>query len=231
MQIQSRDGRIIINITEDIVNKSIYPQSDFSIIETPISSIDAEKMFHNLYQTQRSNHICLATVRLPKKLRLRAFNNLLFAEDAGFRYHDHVTIVSEEEYKSIPSNLTQIGETCVLFTKGEEMNKNATAWFREEVGDCSNVWDVTKSEYESMIDKTVSRHFSCELGVLMSQLASPLISRRFLVLGLIEPAMAEFAYEFDVALYGITVDEISARRVIKAYHKFLDKAEPRSKNG
>jgi len=231
VQIQSKDGRIVIMLTDDPIHKSVFPQADFSFVETPIGLEDTKKLFSHLYETQRSNHICLASVRLPKKMRLKAFANLVEAEHAGFKYHDHVTIVSQEEYKSIPSNLTQLGEITVLFTKGEELNKLNTEWFREEVGDCSNVWDVTPQDIETMISKTVSRHFSIEQGALMSQLSSPMICRKFLVVGAAEASMAEFAYQFDLNMYVVTSDEISSRRVIKLYNKFLEKQEGKHKNG
>lgn len=227
MQLQSKDGRIVIMLTDDPANKAVIPQADFSLIEIPIKTEDCKTVFANLFETQRSNHICMVSARLPKKMRLKAFANMMFAEEAGFKYHDHVTILSQEEYKSIPSNLTQLGETCVLFTKGEEMNKKATSWFREEVGDCSNVWDVTPQENETVMTKSISRHFSWEQGILMSQLSSPLICRKFLVMGIAETSMAEFAYQFDLQMYVITTDEISARRVLKFYQKYVDKQETR----
>lgn len=230
MQIQSKDGRIVIMLTDDPVNKSVFPQTDFSFIETPMSQADTKTLFTNLYETQRSNHICMASVRLPKKMRLKAFANLTEAEAVGFRYHDHVTIVSQEEYKSIPSNLTQLGETVVLFTKSDDINKKNTDWFREEIGDCSNVWDVTPQELETMISTTISRHFSWEQGALMSQLSSPMICRKFLVVGTAEASMAEFAYQFDLGMYVVTSDELSAKRVIKIYNKYLEKQEGK-KNG
>lgn len=231
MQITSRDGRIVIMLTEDPINSAIYPQADFSIVESPFEEARCKTMYEQLYKSQRNNHIVLSTVRLPKKMRLKAFANMTIAEEAGFRYHDHITLVSQEEYKSIPSNLTQIGETCVLLTKSEDMNKKATEWFHTELGDCSNVWDVSPQEGETLVSKSISRHFCWEIGILLSQLSSPLIARRFLIVGIAEPSMAEFAYQSNMQMYCITTDEVTARRVIKTYHKFLDKQDSRGKNG
>jgi hypothetical protein len=225
MQIQSKDGRIVINVSDEPVYDHVMPQADFSFIEAPLKPEDTKKLFSNLFSTQRNNHVSLVSVRLPKKLRLKAFGNLAVIEETGFKYHDHITIVSQEEYKHIPSNLTQIGETCVLFTKNEDMNKKATAWFREELGNCSNVWDVGVQDGEKMISKTTSRHFSWEQGLIMSQLSSPLICRKFLVVGIAEPSMAEFAFRFNLNMYVSTTDEISARRVVKIYQKMIEKAE------
>lgn len=225
MQLQSKDGRITISVSEDPIRKSSMPQADFSFIEAPMKMEDTRELFSSLFKTQRNNHISLVSVRLPKKMRLKAFANLAVVEDTGFKYHDHITVVSEEEYKHIPSNLTQIGETYILFTKGDDLNKKATSWFREDIGNCSNVWDVAPQEGESMVTRSISRHFCWEQGILMAQLSSPLICRKFLVIGIVEPSMAEFAYRFNLSLHASTTDEISARRVIKLYHKFLDKKE------
>ena len=65
----------------------------------------------------------------------------------------------------------------------------------------------------------------------MSQLSSPMICRKFLVVGAAEASMAEFAYQFDLNMYVVTSDEISSRRVIKLYNKFLEKQEGKHKNG
>ena len=192
-------------------------------METPIASADCQQLFEQLFRTQKSNHICLASVRLPKRLRLAAFANLVSAETAGFRFHDHISIVANEEFKNIPSNLTQIGETCVLLTKSDDMNRAATAWFRPELGNASNVWDVTPQANEFFVkDKTTTRFSNLETLILLAQLASPLIARRLLVLGAPEPAMMEFAHKFDLKVHVVTSDEVAARRVIKNYHKFLD---------
>lgn len=228
MQLASKDNRVIIVLCDDPTKNAILPQADFSLIEVPVELSASERLYQQLYKTQRSNHVSLNTIRLPKRMRLKAFSNLLKAEEAGFRYHDHITLLSQEEYKSIPSNLTQLGETAVLLTKSEEINKKATEWFRPDVGDCSNVWDLTPQQDESSINKTVSRHFCWELGILLAGCASPLICRRFLVIGLPETGMTEFAFKWNLQMYCITTDEISARRVIKAYHKFLEKQEGKS---
>ena len=52
MQITSADGRIVMMITDDIYNKSIYPQCDFSMIELPLEAKDAKKMYQQLYKEQ-----------------------------------------------------------------------------------------------------------------------------------------------------------------------------------
>lgn len=223
MELHSKDGRITIFITDNPTKNALLPQTDFSLVELPIEKEDVVPLFKELFRTQKTNHISLVSSRLPKKTRLKTFANMALIEETGFKYHDHITILSQAEYKNIPSNLTQIGETFVLFTKGDELNKEATAWFREDLGNCGNVWDVTPQEGEKITSKTVSRHFSWEQGVLMSQLASPLISRKFLVIGKVEPAMVEFALRFNLCLHAISTDEVSARRVLKVYHKLIEK--------
>jgi len=223
MELRSKDDRIVITLTDNVSTNAVYPQADFSMVDISIDPVETEAMFRQLYRTQRSNHVCLASFRLPKRLRLKAAANALKAEEAGFKYHDHITILSSEEYKSIPSNLTQLGETCVLFTKSDDVRKDSTSWFRPDVGDCSNVWDVGPQPGEFFAEKSISRHFCSEVGILLANASSPLVCRRFLVLGTPEPAMAEFAYTWNLHMHCISTDEISARRVIRQYQKYLEK--------
>lgn len=220
MQLSSKDNKIIIDLV-DSISDAILPQTDFSFIEVPSSPEDCRTLYKNLYRTQKSNHCSLNTVRLPRKFRLRVMNNLLLAEEAGFKYHDHITIFCEEEYKSIPSNLTQLGETAILMTKSDDVRKESTNWFRPDVGDASNVWDVTVQPNELHTNKTVSRHFCYELGLLMANCASPLICRKFMVLSHPENGHVEFANAYNLSMHCITTDELAARRVIRYYNKIV----------
>lgn len=218
--LKSKDGRIVIEVVKDSVLNSQFPQCDFSFVEVPPDYVESKQMFGRLHSSQRNSHVMMCTVRQPRKTRLSVFANLLAAEEAGFRFHDMITLFSQEPYKGIPSNLTPLGEVTCLFTKGNEINKAATQWFREDVGDCSNVWDVTPQEGE-LENVTVSRHFCLEQGFLTANCASPLICRRFLVLSVPETGHVEFAFKAKLNMHCITVDEISARRVIRYYHAKL----------
>jgi hypothetical protein len=218
MQLRSSDNKIVIDLVDSTAD-AILPQADFSLIEVPAAPDEAKAFYKNLYRTQKSNHCSLNTVRLPRKFRLKVFANLLYAEDAGFKYHDHITIFCQEEYKSIPSNLTQLGETTVLLTKSDDVRKESTNWFRPDVGDASNVWDVTPQPHELQLQRTVSRHFCYELGLLLANCASPLVCRKFLLISHPEVAHVEFAYAYSLSMHCVTTDELAARRVIRYYNK------------
>ena len=215
--LKSKDDRISIQITKDVVSKAIYPHCDFSLIDMPISEVVAAELFTKLYKSQRNNHCTLVFSRQPRKTRLQAIANILEAESVGFKFHDQISIVSQEPYKSVPSNLTPVGEVAFLMTKQADVNKDATSWFNPEFGNATNVWDVTPQEDES-ISTTVSRHFCLEIGYLIANCASPLICRRFLVLQTLEPGHVEFAVKANMALHGITVDELSAKRILRYYN-------------
>ena len=220
MQVTSADGRIVVMITDDIYNKSIYPQCDFSIVELPIEAKDAKKMYQQLFKTQKNNHISLQFSRLPKKLRLKAMSNAFIGDEVGFKFYDYVTIVSQQPCRQPPNHLSPLGETVILFTKNEEPNVKTTNWFNTEVGDCTNVWDVTLQQKEGS-GQTVSKKFAWEIGYLLANLASPLICRKFLVLGLPELSMAKFALNSNLQMYAITSDEFTANKIIKEYDKSL----------
>jgi hypothetical protein len=218
MQITSADGRIIIMISDDIYNKTIYPQCDFSIVELPVEAKDAKKMYQQLFKTQKNNHISLQFSRLPKKLRLKAMSNSQIGDEVGFKFYDYITIVSQQPCRQPPNHLSPLGETMIIFTKNEEPNVKTTNWFNPDIGDCTNVWDVGFQPKEGN-GQTVSKKFAWETGYLLANLASPLICRKFLVLGLPELSMARFALHSNLQMYAITSDEFTANKIIKDYDK------------
>lgn len=208
-------------ITDDIYNKSIYPQCDFSVVELPVEAKDAKKMYQQLFKTQKNNHISLQYSRLPKKLRLKAMSNAQLGDEVGFKFYDFITVVSQQPCRQPPNHLSPLGETMIIFTKNEEPNIKTTSWFNPEIGDCTNVWDVTTQPNEAG-GQTISRKFAWETGYLLANLSSPLICRKFLILGIPELSMAKFALNSNLQMYAITGDEFTANKVIKDYDKTIN---------
>lgn len=218
----SKDRRISIEITENLCD-SIFPASDFSLLNIPVDIVKARDIYQKLYTTQRNNHCCLTLAQHPRKERLQALVYTLEAEQVGFKFHDFISLVYHGPYKSIPKNLTPLSEIGVLFTKYYDVNKQASAWFRPDIGDCANIWDLDLTEGEKAISSTTSRHFCLELGHLMASLASPLVCRRFLVLQSPEKSHVEFAAVRNMNMYCVTDDISAARRVLKFYNSKIIK--------
>lgn len=216
--LRTKDGVVTIEVVKDLITDSVFPQCDFSFVDLPVERADAKILFTKLFDSQRHNHCCLCTARQPRKFRLKALSSALEAEEVGFKFHDVISMIYEEPYKAIPSNLTQTGEVAILFTRANDLNKSATSWFHSDFGDCTNVWDFTLQEGEKALSKTVSRHFCMEAGILMANCASPLVCRRFLILQPPEQSHVEFAHKFNMRLHAITVDELSAKRAIRYYN-------------
>lgn len=228
-QLKSSDGVIVIDVLDSIEREMVLPQADFSLVEMPLEPNGVLDLFSSLYRTQRNNHASLVVSRLPRKLRLKAFANAIIPEAVGFKFHDTVTIVSQETFKRIPGNLTSLGEVGILFTKSDDVNKEASSWFNTEFGDCTNVWDVTPQPAEH-ITKTVSRHFCHEVGYLLANCASPLVCRKFLVMASLETAHVDFAKKAKMSMHGVTTDELSAKRMIRYYNKIAG-SEKEADNG
>jgi hypothetical protein len=222
MQIVSKDKKLLIEIMDDPYRLPTLPQTDFSIVEGTNTAEPMKHLYDKLHKTQAINHVSLVVMRQPRKNRLKAFAALVGIEETGFRYYDHVSIVSQTESKKSAHSLTQLGEVAVMFTKTDEINKSASEWFRPDVGDCSNVWDVTPQEEEFFVKSTAARKMCIETLALMANCASPLVARRFLIIGTPESTMAEFAHKFNLTMCCYTSDEIAARRVVKHYEKYLD---------
>lgn len=221
-QLKSKDGKICIDIVQDKYSSLLYPQCDFSFVSLSLLEDECSSFFKSFYRLQKSNHVMLLSARVPRKLKLKTMANACFAEEAGFKYHDYVTIIGDEHGRSSSNTLTQIGETCILMHKGDGLNKTQSHWFRPDIGDCGNVWDLGVQPTEQFTKKTHPNKFSYELGILMANLASPLICRKFLVIGSPEFSHAEFAVAQNLSMHCITSDEFNAKRVIKAYNKLME---------
>lgn len=224
--LQSRDKRITIEVNTKSLLESVFPQADFSFTNLPLDEKTTSRLFKKLYSAQKNNHCCLIYVHHPRKTRIQAMSNAIHIEKAGFKFHDFIHLTYDNPYKSIQKNLTPLGELGLLFTKSYDVNKNESRWFREEegTGDCSNVWDLSVAKGEITNKKaTCSRHFCLELGYIMASLSSPLICRKFLVIGAPEKAHTEFALKRNLDMYGITSDLALAKRVIRYYNTTISK--------
>ena len=224
-QIKSADSNVIIDIVssmEGIYTHPIQYKGDFSFVEIPENPTVALSFYLNLKDSQGNSHVTLNTTRATKQKRLSTFANVRFAEQAGFCFHDFISIVTDKDAKRTPNLLHRFSETAALLHKKEELNVTATDWFNGELKQATNHWMVEAHQTEKPKVSTGGK-FAYEVGDLVSSLASPLIHRRFLVFGVASINHLMYAKSRGYGVYAITNDLITAKKAVVAYDSIKNK--------
>ena len=223
--LKSKNGRVVIQVvsTPECVYRIPVPQAtDFSFIEIPEHPFVAESFYSELYRTQTNNHVTLNTSRQPKQKRLGSFINIKYAEEAGFIFHDFISIVSDKESKKTPNTLLGFAETVAILSKNDDINVQSTEWFNPEQKQATNLWMVEANPKEKPVIST-SRVFTFEVGDLVASLASPLINRSFSVFGLVNFNYLMYAKLRNYGVYAVTYDLVSAKKALSAYDSSRNK--------
>jgi hypothetical protein len=224
-QLKSDDSNVIIDIVSSVDGIYTHPiphKGDFSFVEIPENPAIALSFYSSLKESQGNSHVTLNTTRASKQKRLSTFANVRFAEQAGFCFHDFISIVTDKDAKRTPNLLHRFSETAALLHKKEELNITATDWFNGELRQATNHWMVEAHQTEKPNISTGGK-FAYEVGDLVSSLASPLIHRKFLIFGVASVNHLMYAKSRGYCVYAITNDLATAKKAIAAYNSTKNK--------
>jgi hypothetical protein len=223
--LKSRNGKVTIHVVETpecIYTKPIEQSTDFSFVEIPDHPFVADEFYKQLFSTQTNNHVTFNTSRQIKQKRLKSFINIQYAEEAGFVFHDFISVVSDKDSKKAPNTLLSYAETVAILSKHDDLNVSATEWFNPEQKQCTNHWMVEADPKEKPNIST-SRIFTFEVGDLVSSLASPLINRSFSIFGVVNFNYMIYAKTRNYGVYAVTHDPVAAKKAISAYDSSRNK--------
>lgn len=230
---KSNDGLITgVCVNSIAKTKMSIPQCDLSIIDIGILSVeDCENMFRRIYWGQKNNHIIFAIVRGTKKKKGETLAKALLATEYGWELEEIVTNIYERPMRNSKESLSERGEVMLLFTKkGKKIDAQKTSWFFPEIGNATNVWDLSPHPSEG-VTSCISRNFSWESGILMTQLASPLVCRKILNVGKLDINFCKFIKYFNLQVYVISNQKEHSINVIKKYNTYINERKGSIGNG
>lgn len=230
---KSKDG-VVTGVLVNSLSKTkmSLPQCDLSVIDVGSLSIeDCENIFRRIYWGQKNNHIIFAVLRGSKKKKGEILAKSLIATEFGWELEEIVTNIYERPMRNSKESLSERGEIVLLFTKkGKKVDAQKTSWFFPEIGNATNVWDLTPHPAEG-VTTCVSRNFSWEAGILMTQLASPLVCRKILNIGKLDISFCKFVKYFNLQLYAISSQKEHSIKMVKKYDAFISSEKDKVVNG
>ena len=174
----SKDGLVEVLVGKDM-GQVIFPPLAWSVVNVPTDASETAKLFKNLYNSPTSQHITLAVHRQRKKDKVFSFANLGKLSN-DWKYLDTVTILYEKPSSSSNNGFLPVSEPANMFIKGDIPDTDTTAWFNEDVGNATNLWDVGPVDgVDAKEDKTYYQKFSVETNLILMSMCRPLETRRF----------------------------------------------------
>ena len=221
--IKSKDGLVEVLVGSSI-GSIILPPLAWSIVNVPSDEEEAESLFKNLYNSPTSHHITLAVHRHRKKERVASMGNLALIKSDNWTYLDTVSILYQKPSSSSNNGFLPLAEPGHIFCKGDIPDTSTTAWFNEDAGNATNLWDLGPTDVlDAENEKAYYQKYNNQLNLIMMSMCVPMEYRRFAYLCSVDGGDLAKIYKFckglniGVCLYASTDTE--ARKMIDVINK------------
>lgn len=213
----SKDGLINIDQVLD-VNRIVFPQAAWSIVNIPANEQDAASLQEQLYNSFSSRHVSLGLFRHKRTDKAQALSNL---KNTPFQIYDFVTLLYEKA-TGASSSFLPLSEMGVILHKGHQPDIENTSWFAEPGQKTPpNCWALSQQELEP--GHPTYQRFSWEVNLLMLSLAKPLETIKF-IYGVNWqfselPSIFAFCQTYNVSVQLYAQTEEIAQKVIQEYNR------------
>lgn len=176
--LKSKDGHIEILVGSDL-GQVIFPPLAWSVVNLPHDAEEASGFVKNLFNSPTSHHLCLTVHRQRKKDKIASLVNLKYF-DKNWKYLDTISVQYQKPSSSSNNGFLPVAEAGHLLCKGDIPDTNTTAWFNDDVGNATNLWDVDSVEgIDNKDEKTYCLKFSSQLNLILMSMCRPLEYRKF----------------------------------------------------